>query len=116
MRAERGESGGHISDVRVTVRLWHLPTAPALTARQIFTMIEERTGRPLDITVVDEPRPVGPFDEVFMAEYAEMFYQHTEPQIVDSSAIEKAYGLTPNPLPVTVDATLAWYEQLLAAH
>ncbi|MGW3874060.1 NAD-dependent epimerase/dehydratase family protein [Streptomyces sp. NPDC005055] len=97
-------------------RVWHLPTAPALTTRQIFTMIEERTGRPLGITVVDEPRPVGPFDEVFMAEYAEMFYQHTEPQIVDSSAIEKAYGLTPNPLPATVDATLAWYEQLLAAH
>ncbi|MFF3356895.1 NAD-dependent epimerase/dehydratase family protein [Streptomyces sp. NPDC002917] len=95
-------------------RVWHLPTAPALTTRQIFTMIEERTGRPLDINVVDEPRPVGPFDEVFMAEYAEMFYQHTEPQVVDSSAIEKAYGLTPNPLPAT--ATLAWYEQLLAAH
>lgn len=97
-------------------RVWHLPTALALTTRQIFTMIEQRTGRPLDITVVDEPRPFGPFDEVFMAEYAEMFYQHTEPQIVDSSAIEKAYGLTPNPLPATVDATLAWYEQLLAAH
>ncbi|MFB7306966.1 NAD-dependent epimerase/dehydratase family protein [Streptomyces sp. NPDC056192] len=97
-------------------RVWHLPTAPALTTRQIFTMIEQRTGRPLDITVVDEPRPFGPFDEVFMAEYAEMFYQHTEPQIVDSSAIEKAYGLTPNPLPARVDATLAWYEQLLAAH
>ncbi|WP_371794802.1 NAD-dependent epimerase/dehydratase family protein [Streptomyces sp. NBC_01718] len=97
-------------------RVWHLPTAPALTTRQILTMIEERTGRPLDITVVDEPRPFGPFDEVFMAEYAEMFYQHTEPQIVDSSAIEKAHGLTPNPLPATLDETLAWYEQLLAAH
>nr|WTB35503.1 NAD-dependent epimerase/dehydratase family protein [Streptomyces sp. NBC_00830] len=47
-------------------RVWHLPTAPALTTRQIFTMIEERTGRPLDITVVDEPRPFGPFDEVFV--------------------------------------------------
>ncbi|WP_406295473.1 NAD-dependent epimerase/dehydratase family protein [Streptomyces sp. NBC_00624] len=97
-------------------RVWHLPTAPALTTRQILTMIEERTGRPLDIKVVDEPRPFGPFDEVFMAEYAEMFYQHTEPQIVDSSAIEKAHGLTPNPLPASLDETLAWYEQLLAAH
>lgn len=97
-------------------RVWHLPTAPALSTRQILTMIEQRTGRPLDITVVDEPRPFGPFDEVFMTEYAEMFYQHTEPQIVDSSAIEKAYGLTPNPLPATLDETLAWYEQLLAAH
>lgn len=72
-------------------------------------------GRALNLTVVAQPRPFGPFDEVFMAEYAEMFYQHTEAQTVDSSAIEKAYGLTPNPLAATVDETLAWYGELLAA-
>ena len=44
-----------------------------------------------------------------------MFYQHTEPQILDSSAIEKTYGLVPTPLSTTVDATLAWYRGLLAA-
>ncbi|WP_328951631.1 NAD-dependent epimerase/dehydratase family protein [Streptomyces sp. NBC_00184] len=96
-------------------RVWHLPTAPALTTRQILTMVEERVGRALNLTVVAQPRPFGPFDEVFMAEYAEMFYQHTEAQTVDSSAIEKAYGLTPNPLAATVDETLAWYGELLAA-
>lgn len=97
-------------------RVWHLPTAPAVTTRAILAMVEERVGRPLTLTVVSEPKAFGPFDEVFMAEYAEMFYQHTEAQIVDSSAIEKAYGLTPNPLPATIDATLAWYGELLAAH
>ncbi|MEU0303766.1 NAD-dependent epimerase/dehydratase family protein [Streptomyces sp. NPDC006175] len=96
-------------------RVWHLPTAPALTTRQIFAMIEERVGRPLDLTVVAEPRPFGPFDEVFMAEYAEMFYQHTEGQTVDSSAVEKAYGLSPTPLSDTLDATLAWYRAFLAS-
>ncbi|WP_327112257.1 NAD-dependent epimerase/dehydratase family protein [Streptomyces sp. NBC_01341] len=94
-------------------RVWHLPTAPAVTTREIFAMIEERVGRPLDLTVIAEPRPFGPFDEVFMAEYAEMFYQHTEGQTVDSSAIEKAFGLSPNPLPDSVDATLAWYRDFL---
>ncbi|WP_069169872.1 NAD-dependent epimerase/dehydratase family protein [Streptomyces griseus] len=97
-------------------RVWHLPTAPALTTRRILSMIEERVGRPLDVTVVPEPRPFGPFDEVFMAEYAEMFYQHTEEQTVDSSAIEEAFGLTPTPLAETLDATLAWYGEFLAAH
>ncbi|MFG2569318.1 NAD-dependent epimerase/dehydratase family protein [Streptomyces sp. NPDC048567] len=97
-------------------RVWHLPTAPALTTRQIMDLVAQRIGRPLNLTVIAEPRPFGPFDEVFMAEYAEMFYQHTEAQIVDSTAIEKAYGLTPNPMPSTVDATLAWYGELLAAH
>ncbi|RPK39509.1 hypothetical protein EES39_26820 [Streptomyces sp. ADI92-24] len=97
-------------------RVWHLPTAPALTTRRILAMVEERLGRPLTLAVVAKPRPFGPFDEVFMAEYAEMFYQHTEAQIVDSAAIEKAFGLVPNPLSATVDATLAWYRELIAAH
>ncbi|WEH36872.1 NAD-dependent epimerase/dehydratase family protein [Streptomyces sp. AM 4-1-1] len=96
-------------------RVWHLPTAPALTTREIFTMIEDRTGRPLDLTAVEEARPFGPFDETFMDEYAEMFYQHTEPQIVDSTAVEEAYGLVPTPLSVALDTTLAWYEEWLTA-
>ncbi|MFJ3086717.1 NAD-dependent epimerase/dehydratase family protein [Streptomyces sp. NPDC086838] len=95
-------------------RVWHLPTAPALTTRQIMDLVAQRIDRPLNLTVITEPRPFGPFDEVFMAEYAEMFYQHTEAQIVDSTAIEKAFGLVPNPMPATVDATLTWYGELLA--
>ena len=40
-----------------------------------------------------------------MAEYAEMFHQHTEPQIVDSSAYEQAFGTAPTPPARTPDAT-----------
>lgn len=95
-------------------RVWHLPTAPAVSTREIHKMIEERVGRPLNVVVLPQPRPVGPFDEQFMAEYAEMFYQHTEPQIMDSSAFEQAFGVAPTPLDRTLDATLAWYGQWLA--
>lgn len=95
-------------------RVWHLPTAPAVSTREIHAMIEKRTGRPLKVVVLEEPRPFGPFDEVFMAELAEMFYQYTEPQIVDSSAFERAFGVTPTPLEETVDATVTWYEQWLS--
>ncbi|MFJ9682773.1 hypothetical protein ACIRP2_32710 [Streptomyces sp. NPDC101194] len=42
-------------------------------------------------------------------------YQHTQAQIVGSSAIGKAYGLVPNPLDATLDSTLARYEELLAS-
>ncbi|MFH9414219.1 NAD-dependent epimerase/dehydratase family protein [Streptomyces rochei] len=94
-------------------RVWHLPTAPAVSTREIHAMIEERVGRPLNVVVVAEPRPFGPFDERFMAEYAEMFYQHTEPQIMDSSAFERTFGAVPTPLADTVDATVAWYEEWL---
>lgn len=102
---EHPESDGHV---------WHLPTAPAVSTREIHAMIEKRVGRPLDVVVLKESRPFGPFDEQFMAEYAEMFYQHTEPQIVDSSAFEQAFGATPTPLAETVDATVAWYGEWLA--
>ncbi|MFF3936936.1 NAD-dependent epimerase/dehydratase family protein [Streptomyces phaeofaciens] len=95
-------------------RVWHLPTAPAVSTRAIHAMIERRTGRSLNVLVVEEPRPFGAFDEQFMAEYAEMFYQHTEPQIVDSSAFERTFGVAPTPLEETLDATLAWYGELLA--
>ncbi|MEU3276631.1 NAD-dependent epimerase/dehydratase family protein [Streptomyces antibioticus] len=95
-------------------RVWHLPTAPAVSTRVVHAMIERLTGRPLNVVVVAEPRPFGPFDERFMAEYAEMFYQHTEPQIVDSSAFERAFGVVPTPLEETVAATVSWYGELLA--
>ncbi|MFE6356427.1 NAD-dependent epimerase/dehydratase family protein [Streptomyces rochei] len=94
-------------------RVWHLPTAPAVSTHEIHAMIEKRVGRPLNVVVVAEPRPFGPFDERFMAEYAEMFYQHTEPQIMDSSAFERTFGAVPTPLADTVDATVAWYEEWL---
>ncbi|MFF4505205.1 NAD-dependent epimerase/dehydratase family protein [Streptomyces sp. NPDC001401] len=95
-------------------RVWHLPTAPAVSTREIHKMIEDRVGGPLNVVVLPEPGPIGPFDEQFMAEYAEMFYQHTEPQIVDSSAFEQAFGVAPTPLARTLDATLEWYGQWLA--
>ncbi|MFE1174042.1 NAD-dependent epimerase/dehydratase family protein [Streptomyces sp. NPDC058773] len=95
-------------------RVWHLPTAPAVSTREIHAMIEGRVGRPLQRVVLSEPRPFGPFDAEFMAEYAEMFYQHTEPQIVDSTAFEQAFGVRPTPLDETLDATVEWYRALLA--
>ncbi|MGW7486134.1 NAD-dependent epimerase/dehydratase family protein [Streptomyces sp. NPDC054786] len=95
-------------------RVWHLPTAPAVTTREIHSMIEERVGRPLRSVILAEPRPFGPFDAAFMDEYAEMFYQHTEPQIVDSAAFARTFGVHPTPLGATLDATVDWYRTLLA--
>ncbi|WP_327706639.1 NAD-dependent epimerase/dehydratase family protein [Streptomyces decoyicus] len=95
-------------------KVWHLPTAPAVTTREIYSMIEERVGRPVRSVILAEPRPFGPFDATFMDEYAEMFYQHTEPQIVDSAAFARTFGVHPTPLNATLDATVDWYRTLLA--
>lgn len=77
-------------------------------------MIEKRVARPLNVVVLEEARPFGPFDEQFMAEYAAMFYQHTEPQIIDSSDYERTFGAAPTSLGDALDATLAWYRGWLA--
>lgn len=95
-------------------RVWHLPTAPARTTREIFQQIERQVGQPLKTTIMSEARPFGPFDEVFMGSYAELFYQHTEPQVMDSTAIQEAFGLQPIALDTTLDDTLAWYRSFLA--
>ena len=94
-------------------RVWHLPTAPAVTTRQVHEMIEERVGRPFNVVVLDEPRPFGPFDEVFMNEYAELFYQYFEDQVMDSSAFQHAFGVGPTPLNPALDATIDWYRDWL---
>ena len=72
-------------------------------------LIEGCLGRSLRVVVLDEARPFGPFDEVFMDSYAELFYQHTEPQVMDSTAFQHAFGLGPLTLEQTVRDTLAWY-------
>ncbi|MFE9411151.1 NAD-dependent epimerase/dehydratase family protein [Streptomyces sp. NPDC006704] len=94
-------------------RVWHLPTASALTTREVLGMIEDRVGAALKVVTLDEARPFGPFDQVFMDAYAEMFYQHTEPQIMHSGAFEAAFGAIPVPMGDTLDATLTWYRELL---
>jgi len=96
-------------------RAWHLPTAQATTTRRIHEMIGERLGRSLNVVTLDEPQAFGPFDDVFMNSYAELFYQHTEDQVMDSSAFQQAFGVEPTPLGEALDATIEWYRDLLAA-
>ncbi|WP_017589360.1 NAD-dependent epimerase/dehydratase family protein [Nocardiopsis ganjiahuensis] len=94
-------------------RVWHLPTAGPVTTRDVHRLVEARVERPLDVHVMAEPRPWGPFDEVFMDEYAELFYQHTEPQTMDSTAFEREFGVRPTELGKGLSTTVDWYRGLL---
>jgi nucleoside-diphosphate-sugar epimerase len=92
---------------------WLLPVAKPVSQRAIVQLVEEQLGQPLQILEVPTmavARQLGVFDEVFAYEYDEMFYQYTEPQIVDSSAIEQAFGLTATPLREALSATIRWYQ------
>lgn len=100
-------------DDRGDGRVWHLPTNPATTTREVHETVAALLGTELAIEVITEPRPVGPFDEVFMDEYAELFYQHEIPQHMVSTAFETTFGLTPTPMDVALKRTLDWYEEAL---
>ena len=102
------------TDDRGDGRVWHLPTNPAASTTAIHRLVEELTGQPLVVDVMTEPVAHGPFDEQFMAEYAEMFYQHRIPQNMVSTAFETTFGVAPTPLREALAATIDWYAAALA--
>jgi len=44
-------------------------------------------------------------------EMVEMLYEFEEPHVVDSSKIQRAFGLVATPLAESIPPTLAWWQQ-----
>ncbi len=89
--------------------VWHLPTVPAVSTNEIHSIVAELIGHDVDVTEITEPVPAGPFDQQFMDEYAEMFYQHQIPQNMVSDRFQTRFGIEPTPLSEALAATLSWY-------
>ena len=90
---------------------WHAPTVPAVSIRTLAGLVGAAadTGTPRLIRV---PRPMLRLVGVFVPpvhEIYEMLYEFEEPYPVDSSKIERAFGLTPTPFTVSIPATVAWW-------
>lgn len=94
-------------------RVWHLPVVtPVVTQRDMAQLISKTLGKPVHIQAI--PRlaiQASGLFQPFMHEFAEMFYQYTEPQIVDASAIEQAFGLRATALDEAIRATIQWYQE-----
>ena len=89
---------------------WLLPTITP-TTREVIAALAQELERPVEeFNVPDLARAQGLFDETFLHEYGELFYQYTEPQIVDSTAVER-FGAFPTPLSEGLRNTLDWYRQ-----
>ncbi|GAA2804407.1 NAD-dependent epimerase/dehydratase family protein [Crossiella cryophila] len=97
-------------------RAWHVPTTSTHSTREVHQLIGDRLGHRLTPEILATPtdQAWGPFDATLMREYAELFYQYLEPQIVDCQAIADTFGLHPTPIEKALDTTIAWYRQLLA--
>lgn len=98
-------------------RVWHAPTGPALTQRQLAAAFAAAGGVPAP-KVGAIPgwllRMMGVFAPG-MRELAETLYQFERPFVMDSGASESALGLRPTPLADAASATVAWWRAQPAA-
>jgi nucleoside-diphosphate-sugar epimerase len=94
-------------------KVWLVPVVtPIVTQRDMAQLIGKMLGRPVHIQALPKVaiQAIGLFNPT-MHEMVEMFYQYTEPQIVDASAIEQAFGLHATPVDEAIRATIQWYQE-----
>ncbi len=91
--------------------VWHAPTGPAVTQRQLATAFTEAGGMAAPKLAAVPGwvlRAFGIFSKD-VREIAEMLYQFEKPFVMDSTASQSALGLRPTPLPEAAAATVAWW-------
>jgi nucleoside-diphosphate-sugar epimerase len=88
------------SDERAWGRPWHVPTAPAVTLGELAARLASLAGAPGPRLRTMSPfvlRLGGVFSPM-AREFIEMRYQFDRPFVLDSSAAEQTFGLTPTSL------------------
>lgn len=95
---------------------WLLPVAPAVSTREMVRLIGKALGHPVGLLALPKfvIQAAGLFNPQ-MREMVEMFYQYTEPQIVDSSRFEAAFGWKATPPAEAIPATVAWFRAQAAS-
>jgi nucleoside-diphosphate-sugar epimerase len=92
-------------------RVWHAPTGPALTQREIAGAFANAAGaRSPRVTALPgwALKPMGVFSSD-MREIAETLYQFERPFVMESAASQAALELAPTPLDEAAAATVAWW-------
>ncbi|MEU7638843.1 NAD-dependent epimerase/dehydratase family protein [Streptomyces sp. NPDC039016] len=92
-------------------RAWHVPTAPALSTREMVDRLAARagTGR---VAVRRLPPVALSLAAVFsplIRELKEIRYQFDRPFVIDASAYEAAFAVRATPLDEQVRATVDWW-------
>jgi nucleoside-diphosphate-sugar epimerase len=91
-------------------RVWFAPHAPAVTQGDMVAAVCRELGRPPAVSVISPlmMRLAGLFVPG-AKETVEMLYEFTQPFVVDSSRIEREFGLVATPAEEGVRRTVAWY-------
>jgi nucleoside-diphosphate-sugar epimerase len=93
-------------------QVWHLPSAPTLTQRQMLTLIFEEAGQPprLGETPSLVIKGLARFIPV-MRELEELLYQWEKPYRFSHAKFERAFGLDVTPHKQAVRETVNWFRQ-----
>ncbi|MCA9882294.1 MAG: NAD-dependent epimerase/dehydratase family protein [Anaerolineae bacterium] len=94
-------------------QVWHLPTAPTGTTRELLTKISKAAGLN-EVKINAAPklilRIMGLFQPM-VAEVYEMLYEFEEPFVLDHSKFDAAFGDISTPLDEAIAETVAYYRQ-----
>ncbi|WP_445155952.1 NAD-dependent epimerase/dehydratase family protein [Arthrobacter sp. Hor0625] len=92
-------------------RVWHAPTGPALSQRQLAAAFAAAAGAGSPKVAALPGAALRIMGALLpqMRELTEMLYQFERPFVMDSGASEAALGLTPTPLKEAAAATVAWW-------
>jgi len=95
----------------------HAPTSPAVTQRELIAALAEAAGVPTPRMVAMPGWSVRALATVvpLMRGLTDTLYQVTDPFVMDSSAGERALGLTPTPWSDAVAETVAWWRSAQGA-
>jgi nucleoside-diphosphate-sugar epimerase len=99
-------------DDRSWGRPWHVPTAPAVSVRELASRMAALAGVP-DRGVLVAPhlllRAAG-LAVPFVRELEEVRYQFVRPFRLDSTLTEATFGLAPTPLAEGLAAHVRWWQ------
>jgi len=105
------------TDDRSLGRAWHVPTLPPATARTMLDAVaDEARVEPVAISQIPSiALRLGGLFSPLIRELGEMRYQFDEPFVIDSADTTDTFGLTPTPLADQIAATVASYQNPVAA-
>jgi nucleoside-diphosphate-sugar epimerase len=97
-------------------QVWHVPNAETVTMRRFVQMVFEAAGHPPRLRAA--PRwgiALGALFSPTLRAVKEQLYQSERPWVVDSTKFERAFGRGATPLPDSVAATVAWFQDQAGA-
>lgn len=103
---------GSVEDTGV----WHVPTLPAITARELATKLGDALGLPIAMKRMGAATlKIAGLFAPFMRELPEMAYQWEQPFVIDDRKYRARFGTAPTPLAQQLAETAAWAKRTYAA-